>query len=292
MTTPLTPATPEALLNVDSHTLEPLTFPLWGSRLIEASAGTGKTWTIAALYLRLVLGHGGDNAFVQPLRPADTLVMTFTRAAPRELSDRIRARLRQAAHAFRAPAAVPPASRAMDRVGTPLGLAAALAAAAPLLLGLGLAAGSQGWSFAWGEEADLIAAIRAPRSLGALLAGALLGLAGAIAQGLFRNPLADPYLLGSAAGAGLGVVLVPCGGRGGGVGSSGGSRCRDLAGKGARRGAPRAAGHRDRRRRRADDGRRLTRVGHGNQHLRALWVLRHGFSPVFSSSGSQAKGSP
>ena len=40
------------------HTLEPLTFPLWGSRLIEASAGTGKTWTIAALYLRLVLGHG------------------------------------------------------------------------------------------------------------------------------------------------------------------------------------------------------------------------------------------
>jgi iron complex transport system permease protein len=36
----------------------------------------------------------------------------------------------------------------------------------------------------------------------------LLGLAGAIAQGLFRNPLADPYLLGSAAGAGLGVVLV------------------------------------------------------------------------------------
>jgi len=36
----------------------------------------------------------------------------------------------------------------------------------------------------------------------------LLGLAGALAQGLFRNPLADPYLLGSAAGAGLGVVLV------------------------------------------------------------------------------------
>ena len=33
-------------------------FPLWGSRLIEASAGTGKTWTIAALYLRLVSRHG------------------------------------------------------------------------------------------------------------------------------------------------------------------------------------------------------------------------------------------
>ena len=54
----------------------------------------------------------------------------------------------------------------------------------------------------------LVAAIRAPRTVGALLTGGLLGLAGAIAQGLFRNPLADPYLLGSAAGAGLGVVLV------------------------------------------------------------------------------------
>ena len=106
------------------------------------------------------------------------------------------------------PAAPPPAGHTTGRVGTPRGLAAALAAAALLLLGLGLAAGSQGWSFAWGEEAELIAAIRAPRSLGAWLAGALLGLSGAIAQGLFRNPLADPYLLGSAAGAGLGVVLV------------------------------------------------------------------------------------
>ncbi len=109
MTTTLTPATPEALLNGDSHTLEPLTFPLWGSRLIEASAGTGKTWTIAALYLRLVLGHGGEHsAFAQPLRPADILVMTFTRAATRELSDRIRARLLQAAQCFRGLAEVPP----------------------------------------------------------------------------------------------------------------------------------------------------------------------------------------
>ncbi len=89
------------------HTLEPLTFPLWGSRLIEASAGTGKTWTIAALYLRLVLGHGDGNAFAQPLRPADILVMTFTRAATRELSDRIRARLLQAAQCFRGTAEVP-----------------------------------------------------------------------------------------------------------------------------------------------------------------------------------------
>jgi iron complex transport system permease protein len=49
--------------------------------------------------------------------------------------------------------------------------------------------------------------IRLPRTLGACAAGALLGLAGALAQGLFRNPLADPFLLGSASGASLGVAL-------------------------------------------------------------------------------------
>ncbi len=76
-------------------------FPLRGSRLIEASAGTGKTWTIAALYVRLVLGHGGENAYARPLAPAEILVMTFTRAATRELSERVRARLLDAAHCFR-----------------------------------------------------------------------------------------------------------------------------------------------------------------------------------------------
>lgn len=50
--------------------------------------------------------------------------------------------------------------------------------------------------------------IRAPRTLGTLMAGALLGLSGALAQGLFRNPLADPYLLGSASGASLGVAIL------------------------------------------------------------------------------------
>jgi iron complex transport system permease protein len=49
--------------------------------------------------------------------------------------------------------------------------------------------------------------IRLPRSLGAWAAGALLGLAGAVAQGLFRNPLADPFLLGSASGASLGIAV-------------------------------------------------------------------------------------
>ena len=75
--------------------------PLRGSRLIEASAGTGKTFTISALYLRLVLGHGGDNGFTRELLPPDILVVTFTEAATQELRDRIRARLVQAAQAFR-----------------------------------------------------------------------------------------------------------------------------------------------------------------------------------------------
>ena len=86
-----------------------------------------------------------------------------------------------------------------------LGLALLLAA---VLLGVcGLAAGSTGWSLAWSDDWPLISAIRAPRSLGAFLAGSLLGLGGAIAQGVFRNPLADPYLLGSASGATLAIVL-------------------------------------------------------------------------------------
>jgi iron complex transport system permease protein len=50
--------------------------------------------------------------------------------------------------------------------------------------------------------------VRVPRTLGALLTGGLLGLAGAVAQGLFRNPLADPFLLGSASGASLGVAAI------------------------------------------------------------------------------------
>ena len=91
-----------------AEVLQAAQFPLWGSRLIEASAGTGKTWTIAALYLRLVLGHGGDAAFARPLAPAEVLVMTFTRAATRELSDRIRSRLLEAARCFRGEASPQP----------------------------------------------------------------------------------------------------------------------------------------------------------------------------------------
>src|SRR6185295_2648645 len=50
--------------------------------------------------------------------------------------------------------------------------------------------------------------LRAPRVVLGALVGAMLASAGAGYQGVFRNPLADPYLLGAAAGAGLGATLV------------------------------------------------------------------------------------
>ena len=63
-----------------------------GMHLLEASAGTGKTYTIAALVLRLVAE--------QNIPLDEILVVTFTRAATAELRDRIRARLTQALTAF------------------------------------------------------------------------------------------------------------------------------------------------------------------------------------------------
>ena len=86
-----------------------------------------------------------------------------------------------------------------------------LMALSVLLAGLGASVGSTGFDSVLRLADDPLAArivwdIRLPRSLGAWLAGALLGLAGAVAQGLFRNPLADPFLLGSASGASLGVA--------------------------------------------------------------------------------------
>jgi iron complex transport system permease protein len=91
------------------------------------------------------------------------------------------------------------------------GLALALLWA--VLLAVGLAAGSQGLVWPQGLAQDpalrtIVFEIRLPRTLGAGLVGALLGLAGALAQGLFRNPLADPYLLGTAAGSSVAVVAV------------------------------------------------------------------------------------
>jgi iron complex transport system permease protein len=99
----------------------------------------------------------------------------------------------------------------VDRRGLTLGLALLMGAAA--LAVVGAAVGSTGIDSVFQARHDPVAwqilrDIRLPRTLGAWAAGALLGLAGGVAQGLFRNPLADPYLLGSASGASLGVALV------------------------------------------------------------------------------------
>ena len=88
-----------------------------------------------------------------------------------------------------------------------------LVVAGCVLLLLGASVGSTGFESVLEAGSDPVAMqivwdIRLPRTLGAWAAGALLGLAGALAQGLFRNPLADPYLLGSASGASLGVALM------------------------------------------------------------------------------------
>ncbi|TDO98925.1 exodeoxyribonuclease V subunit beta [Marinomonas balearica] len=76
---------------LDAHT-----FPLFGKRLIEASAGTGKTYTIANLYLRLLVPAGNECDLDRPLTVDQILVVTFTEAATAELKARIRARIRAA----------------------------------------------------------------------------------------------------------------------------------------------------------------------------------------------------
>lgn len=74
------------------------TFPLTGRHLIEASAGTGKTYTITNLYLRLLLGR--DPALEGPRTVDQILVLTFTIAATEELRARIRGRINEARTAF------------------------------------------------------------------------------------------------------------------------------------------------------------------------------------------------
>lgn len=70
------------------HVLDPCTMPLAGRSLIEASAGTGKTWTLTLLVVRLIVEQG--------LGVEQILVLTYTRAATAELRGRIRLRLREA----------------------------------------------------------------------------------------------------------------------------------------------------------------------------------------------------
>lgn len=80
---------------------------------------------------------------------------------------------------------------------------------------LSLAVGSSGLGlpalFATGESAtiarDVVLALRLPRTLAAFAVGGLLALAGCLQQVLLRNPLADPYILGTSGGASVGALL-------------------------------------------------------------------------------------
>ena len=76
--------------------IEPLTSKLEGRVLIEASAGTGKTYTITTLVIRYLLGIG-----VAPLRLEDILIVTFTKAATAELRVRIYSRILEVQEAFK-----------------------------------------------------------------------------------------------------------------------------------------------------------------------------------------------
>ncbi len=98
----------------------------------------------------------------------------------------------------------------LHRLALMITVALLVGALGVLLVGVGV--GSTGFDSVLKARHDpvswqIVWDIRLPRTLGAWLAGALLGLAGAVAQGLFRNPLADPFLLGSASGASLGVAV-------------------------------------------------------------------------------------
>ena len=78
--------------HADAQELDVFACPLDGVNQIEASAGTGKTWNICALYVRLLLE--------KQLAADQILVVTFTKAATAELHERIRSRLAELAHAI------------------------------------------------------------------------------------------------------------------------------------------------------------------------------------------------
>lgn len=82
----------------------------------------------------------------------------------------------------------------------------------PLHVGAGVALEAVGLPTAWAREASptqqqVVRAIRLPRILAAALVGATLALVGATMQALFRNPMADPGIVGVSAGGSLGAVL-------------------------------------------------------------------------------------
>ncbi|MFP5255472.1 MAG: FecCD family ABC transporter permease [Acidimicrobiia bacterium] len=116
-----------------------------------------------------------------------------------------------------APAAAPPLRAARLRLSWVVAgvVAAAAAALAGLVMGPVSLSPVEVVGQLLGATTDLddrqvaiVEQIRLPRVVLGLLVGATLSLCGASYQGVFRNPLADPYLLGAAAGAGLGATLV------------------------------------------------------------------------------------
>lgn len=91
-----------------------------------------------------------------------------------------------------------------------LGLAAILVLVSVIAIALGetgLSLAQYAQAFQPGPVAEVLWSIRAPRVAAAALTGAALGLSGAVMQGLLRNPLADPGVLGVSAAAGLGAAL-------------------------------------------------------------------------------------
>ena len=80
-------------------TFNPMTMPLDHGQLIEASAGTGKTYTITNLCLRLLLGR--NSPWQRPLAINEILILTFTTAATSELKHRIAKRIEEARRVFR-----------------------------------------------------------------------------------------------------------------------------------------------------------------------------------------------
>jgi len=78
------------------NSLNPLVLPLNQNALIEASAGTGKTYTITTLYLRALLGLIDDEKVLTPKSIEQILVVTFTEAATQEIRDRVRKKLLEA----------------------------------------------------------------------------------------------------------------------------------------------------------------------------------------------------
>ena len=87
----------------------------------------------------------------------------------------------------------------------------ALTALLALLFCLDVCSGSM-WLWPWGDlsvmEQNILHAIRLPKAITAILAGAALSVSGLIMQTLFRNPLAGPYTLGVSSGASLGVAFL------------------------------------------------------------------------------------